>query len=1782
MKKRVLSVLLVIALLVAVGIVAAQANETDPTPAEIKAEAQTVITAAKAMTFEEGNLPTYCPKCGDNVTWTAITKEYYDSITNHAYQGHYYLAESFEVDIAGLAFNFQGASCLHLNGNGVKNVTTGGWNCVLRGNTELNIFDNAAGTGYIDGGTTQGAIWGGVATTNIYGGTYKGTNSTATIEIRGNNFVNFFDGDLESGDIRFTSVDSSAFQMYGGTLSSTGNIKSNEASTTTEALVGIHGGDVDMTVNTWGKKVVVTGGSIKTLTSAVPTGTSGISISGNPQIETLGLSASYVYPTFGALTEGASIGFGTYTGVISTAYETKAEAEEIAATFPEMQGMSVTVNDAYELVLGARTYTPAEIITESAKQTFGTEETEAFCYHCGEYVTWKPFTDEMAVNTNIIKGHYFLAGDITVTDLASTIMPIDANGDICIHLNNKTWTTTYASANSSYGLIRFRAEANGAIMGKGSITANKAYVFRVNGSTNTKNYHIYSGSFTGNGVTAYSYGMLLEGGTTTLHDGVSYAGGPLYQTAGSTLYIKGGTYTASQLWFAGTTEISGGTFDGYLTARNAAKTTTITGGTFNNYLGAFAGNFDLQGGDFKLWIRVSDSGKISFKGGTYTGSNIHTNNGTTGGTVEIDGATISIPINISNTNANSKNILNIKSGTVSGTITTAVPSSGTSDTQVNISGGNVTKALTMTYGALTVSGGNVSSVTGTTNTTGITVTGGTVTGLTTPVGATVSGGEVGTLEATGGTVAVSNGTVTTLTTSVGANISGGTVNTLTATAGDVVLSGAPTVGLDTELAIDATGLTGGQISGMKEGVFTTAFPTKAAAEAVIPYFVAVDPNVVTATDDFKLTYGARSYTIEEKVALSQAQDFGSEAVTVNKWCYHCGDYKDWTPLSDGGTGTITLATGHYFLANDIKFTGATAAQYGFNIGTESHVVCLHLNGNDITADGLTYTAIRAWSGNLNLMGKGLVQNKADNWAALCVNYGATTNIYGGQFQNIYGKAEQALDFRATTVNIYDATVLDNNVLRVIPNNEGRHPVVTIHNGTYPAVSVTPNAATFDNATLNVKGGAITTLTAGGIVNVEGGTVTTLANSEKSKTITLSGKPTVGAVDLTAGTVKLTVGELVSGASIGLGTTSGVFTTAFGSKAAAEAAKAYFVVGGGMEITVTDAKELSYSAKVYTSAEIVELSAQQTFTGTEPVEAFCYACGSMQTWKPLTGPATVWEGDMYSHKHFFVANDIKEESGDGTFYFASWGNQGTWCLHLNGKTVENTAQQAVIRQHNYRCQVNVLGSGTLINHANVWGTISVAGGVDGDVIGGVNVYGGDLYNDGENSWALTANGGYVNVYGGSIPDDAMNVTAAEVNLYDADYEYINQNGAGTLTIHDGSYTNVRVYNTGEVNINGGNIGTILTNENGGTVKLTGAPTVNGISLAEGKVLDLNGMTGGSLNVGSFEGVFTTAFTGGESAANTVAALVSSPTKAIAVTDLNELTTAAAAAAVVNGDSQKAYATYAQAEQAYTNGYIKLFGNDAINLTKNVTVDFNGHNVDVTGSVELTGFDSTTKDSFANEPGYMTIADTITVKVPEATTENGTVSGYLAVEDDYTTFTYYTMKLSGVALKANPQTVGIYYKGTWNFNDYLPEGKVEAGVVVNVQDQNETPFANGFRSNNANGYYSAPAENIANGEPVTSVLVNDIMKADRNDAALNSQYGQMKIKAAAFVTVNGQDILTDIKNLSVKDILDMFELDENVDKYEAMETKLGKFYQTWVDLANLSSWNLKKIPTIEIAA
>ena len=138
MKKRVLSVLLVIALLVAVGIVAAQANEPTLTPAEILAQ-----SAQQTFVLEAGKTTVSAPcyACGlESVEWKPLTE-------GGAMAGdHYFLANDITTttnttNVPSGVKNTSGKMCLHLNGNDITFTELHKpYVALYNGGSEMNVF----------------------------------------------------------------------------------------------------------------------------------------------------------------------------------------------------------------------------------------------------------------------------------------------------------------------------------------------------------------------------------------------------------------------------------------------------------------------------------------------------------------------------------------------------------------------------------------------------------------------------------------------------------------------------------------------------------------------------------------------------------------------------------------------------------------------------------------------------------------------------------------------------------------------------------------------------------------------------------------------------------------------------------------------------------------------------------------------------------------------------------------------------------------------------------------------------------------------------------------------------------------------------------------------------------------------------------------------------------------------------------------------------------------------------------------------------------------------------------------------------------------------------------------------------------------------------------------------------------------------------------------------------------------------------------------------------------
>ena len=249
-------------------------------------------------------------------------------------------------------------------------------------------------------------------------------------------------------------------------------------------------------------------------------------------------------------------------------------------------------------------------------------------------------------------------------------------------------------------------------------------------------------------------------------------------------------------------------------------------------------------------------------------------------------------------------------------------------------------------------------------------------------------------------------------------VDGGTVTgTLTVKNGNaLVLSGAAKIGM-LDLA-DTIRLTmgkltkGANITVLNAGVFTEPH---AEAEACAKFFHTANPNDVIAVVDgalsYKINYEAKIYPDAEGKA----------------YCPVCQDTVVWTPLTD--TSTVQNLNGHYYLIDDLTYESLEEG-YIYN-GTKNATLCLHLNGNNITATQ-TYP-IFGGSGYLNVMGRGVVSGydkSVPDGMTIRLNNTVPTNgisLYSGTYRGYNpnaGKALISLGTNGGTVKIYEDAKID--------------------------------------------------------------------------------------------------------------------------------------------------------------------------------------------------------------------------------------------------------------------------------------------------------------------------------------------------------------------------------------------------------------------------------------------------------------------------------------------------------------------------------------------------------------------------------------------------------------------------------------------------------------------------------------------------------------------------------------------------------------------------------------
>ena len=372
--------------------------------------------------------------------------------------------------------------------------------------------------------------------------------------------------------------------------------------------------------------------------------------------------------------------------------------------------------------------------------------------------------------------------------------------------------------------------------------------------------------------------------------------------------------------------------------------------------------------------------------------------------------------------------------------------------------------------------------------------------------------------------------------------------------------------------------------------------------------------------------------------------------------------------------------------------------------------------------------------------------------------------------------------------------------------------------------------------------------------------------------------------------------------------------------------------------------------------------------------------------------------------------------------------------------------------------------------------------------------------------------------------------------------------------------------------GGNI-TVM-----GKVTLTDAVIGGGNAISVGKDIQLSG-TSAALNVGSgvtgkvsvwpreTNGVvaYGAAIGGGSSSglSSDLNMFVESlDTKPILVAKDGKLAVSGVQLVDANGNTQWC-ADYTAAESALaTGGYIKLFADAAITLTKNAYVDLNGNNATVSGTGKLYGMDST-GDDYSVPTGTVTFTGTATVS-------NRNIyyapNGYKYVTlKDGNSFSFHRLGADLTSVTINIDKNAVYFKGKFGADEKL-KGLIDTyGIAVSLSGMPDTRLTDSMMS-------SYKGSTLENDETASGVYITNILKETLTNAQNNNR-GRDKIYATAYVKLtDGTTYISDRSDLKSDDVAwslyDAFNrLDELIDEdptnFRKYTNTMRDYYAKWKD-------------------
>ncbi|MBR2310039.1 MAG: DUF4886 domain-containing protein [Oscillospiraceae bacterium] len=513
---------------------------------------------------------------------------------------------------------------------------------------------------------------------------------------------------------------------------------------------------------------------------------------------------------------------------------------------------------------------------------------------------------------------------------------------------------------------------------------------------------------------------------------------------------------------------------------------------------------------------------------------------------------------------------------------------------------------------------------------------------------------------------------------------------------------------------------------------------------------------------------------------------------------------------------------------------------------------------------------------------------------------------------------------------------------------------------------------------------------------------------------------------------------------------------------------------------------------------------------------------------------------------------------GNLYMARWNADITDCYLEGGKTVKYGANLAYGVTNTMHVTNTILEGGTSQGTGGNFYSANAKNATFTDcaIIGGSGTSGGNLY----------VNNGAVTISGGEISQGTASVAGGNIHANTASGVTLQKNTAGQAPkLLRGTATD-----------NGGNLYAA------DTVTVTDAYFASGsatsgedLYAASGVTLTLGAGVAGDVKLGAAAGLLTADVYGGAISGVTCQESAAKYYLGGAYGDcgiiLKDKTMYVAVASVLDGEGNDIwYSSNADAVAACpTDGYVKLFTNNDLVLTKDLYADLNGNTVNVSGDYIFYGMDAS-GDDFSLPTGKAILSGATaaqTVTAPNGNTYIG------AEEADGTTYHRLDMKITGVSIR--PSADGMYYSAKWSCDDVL-KGKIATfGVVASTENM---PNA-AFETDEENRWTAFAASAFENGKVQNGAVIAGILKNEDRTAEQNGEYAKKPVYAKAYIKFTDGTTIVSNDNIrySLYDVMKNLDklITEKPVKYRKHNLSARNFYEKWKD-NGMGGWNLSKIP------